>query len=728
MRLPFSLHRGTKSIDNFVQLSPSREGNTRDMDPAKELAGIGSLNTAPLAAGRIRGMSASSIASNSSSNSNILVGSRPAPATVSGGAGMQYARGRPVSIAHSLYGHSPTAEMQLAQIDEDLDTIMDEMGIQPEQRLTMKNMPVDNKVRLIQTHKMRATRETRADTTPLSEHLKILDRAGTQSLPLVRLEKLRVDISYQSIQQTNAFIEGGGLRLLLIHLGQLNARRTATRRIDELNKENEILRCILGLAKVPAGATYLVDGTTSHLRHVMDSAGSLWLPCAVVALRIGSYLVQQESLHCVASVLSSIFRRDSATSESSSAKRNPPFVEWMESIDQAVKEYVGRAGSSASSSPPPGMVPQQHSVVSSGQQGNRATVVDFISSSLMFVNSIVDALSSNIDRRIKFYDRINAHDMFVTFALLRQWNVSVITSHLNRWEESLRRDYNLSRSQRSDTIVLDNGTDSSIRDFTLFKSFAAQYEAAKAEIANSRDSALAGTQSDNAAALDVSDNEDEYLRMDLSTYASGPSDSHASVGGGGAKRLPAVVAHETVSAPVTPRHLHSNSHGAAATTTAASALGSSAGGNLTPSNPFYTTRDAVLPTDSAKREITRTIPPFVMHSRSHSGNVAETGSLRDLRPATTASAVLSNPTGNKDTAAAAIEPGISSSFNLEALTAAIGSAHELLRSASADIPTTMGATVHVDHIAGGSIANARRDLLAVVDLAQSMLCALEQKN
>ncbi|KAJ2510546.1 hypothetical protein H4217_007819 [Coemansia sp. RSA 1939] len=586
----------------------------------------------------------------------------------------------------------------------------------------MKNMPVDNKVRLIQTHKMRATRETRADTTPLSEHLKILDRAGTQSLPLVRLEKLRVDISYQSIQQTNAFIEGGGLRLLLIHLGQLNARRTATRRIDELNKENEILRCILGLAKVPAGAAYLVDGTTSHLRHVMDSAGSLWLPCAVVALRIGSYLVQQESLHCVASVLSSMFRRDTATSEASSAKRNPPFVEWMEAIDQAVKEYVGRAGSSASSSPPPGIVPQQHSVVSSGQQGNRAIVVDFISSSLMFVNSIVDALSSNIDRRIKFYDRINAHDMFVTFALLRQWNVSVITSHLNRWEESLRRDYNLSRSQRSDTIVLDNGTDSSIRDFTLFKSFAAQYEAARAEIARSRDSALAGAQSDNAAALDVSDNEDEYLRMDLSTYASGPSDSHASIGG--AKRLPAVAAHETVSAPVTPRHLHSHSHGAA-TTTAASALGSSAGGNLTPNNPFYTTRDAVLPADLAKQEITRTIPPFVMHLRSHSGNVAETGSLRDLRPATTASAVASNTTGNKDTV---IESGVRSSFNLDALTAAIGSAHELLRSASADIPTTVGAAVPGDHTAGGSIANARRNLLAVVDLAQSMLCALEQKN
>ncbi|KAJ2504180.1 hypothetical protein H4217_009448, partial [Coemansia sp. RSA 1939] len=180
----------------------------------------------------------------------------------------------------------------------------------------------------------------------------------------------------------------------------------------------------------------------------------------------------------------------------------------------------------------------------------------------------------------------------------------------------------------------------------------------------------------------------------------------------------------TVSAPVTPRHLHSHSHGAA-TTTAASALGSSAGGNLTPNNPFYTTRDAVLPADPAKQEITRTIPPFVMHSRSHSGNVAETGSLRDLRPATTASAVASNTTGNKDTV---IEPGVSSSFNLDALTAAIGSAHELLRSASADISTTVGAAVPGDHTADGSIANARRDLLAVVDLAQSMLCALGQKN
>ncbi|KAJ2553267.1 hypothetical protein EV175_003002 [Coemansia sp. RSA 1933] len=682
MRLPFSLHRSTKSSENFVPLPASHD----EAAPVLE-RGIGEpLNTAPLSAGRNRGMSASSVVSNSS---NILVGSRPA-------ANKQYARGRPISIAHSAYGHSPTAEMQLAQIEEELDTIMDEMGIQPEQRMTMKNMPVDNKVRLIQTHKLRATKDTRTDATPLSEHLKILERAGAQSLPLVRLEKLRVDISYQSLQQTNTFIEDGGLRLLLIHLGQLNGRRTANRRIDELNKENEILRCVLGLAKVSAGASFLVDGTAAHLRHVLDSAGSVWLPCAVMALRIGSYLVQQEQLHCVATVLSSMFRRDSAA-EGSTTKRNPPFVEWMEAFEHAVKEYTGKSssGSSTSSSSPSSS--QRQPVLQTSNQGNKATIVDFISSSLMFVNSIVDALSSNIDRRIKFYDRINAHEMFVTFASLRHWNVAIITSHLNRWEEALRRDYNLSRSQRSDAIVLDNGTDSSIRDFALFKSFVAQYEAA-------RNVMLPATQGD--VTLDGSDNEDDYAHMDLSMYASA-SGSH-----GATTRIPAAVVNESVSAPVTPRQLHS------ADISPATLISNAPSGiRLPPSNPFYATRNTHIA--SSGIETHSAVSAFATtHGRSRSSNVAETGNLRDLRP--TASAVFSEQRNNRDAAVA------SSSTNNPSVLVTIGNAHQLLKAALADIPI-LAASASNDG-ADASLADARRDLLAVVELAQSMLGALEQKS
>ncbi|KAJ1667194.1 hypothetical protein IW140_003836 [Coemansia sp. RSA 1813] len=680
MRLPFSLHRSTKSTENFVQLLPEHDGNAAPNKAIGSGGGGGPLNTTPLSAGRNRGMSASSVASNSS----ILVGSRPA-------ANVQYARGRPISMVHSAYGHSPSAELQLAQIEEELDTIMDEMGIQPEQRMTMKNMPVDNKVRLIQTHKLRATKDTRTDATPLSEHLKILERAGTQSLPLVRLEKLRVDISYQSIQQTNAFIDDGGLRLLLIHLAQLNGRRTANRRIDELNKENEILRCVLGLAKVSAGASFLVEGTSVHLRHILDSAGSVWLPCAVMALRIGSYLVQQESLYCVATVLSSMFRRD--TTSESTAKRNPPFVEWMEAIDHAVKEYTGK-GSTSSASSSPGS--QRQTAFQPSQHGNRATIVDFISSSLMFINSIVDALSSNIDRRIKFYDRINAHNMFVTFASLRQWNTAIITSHLNRWDEALRRDYNLSRSQRTDAIVLDNGADSSIRDFSLFKSFVAQYEAARAEAATTNDATFGDSQNNT---FDGSDNEDEYLRMDLSMYASGP-------GTHGAKH-PVDVAHETVSAPATPRFVQ-NSDGAGGSTTAATnPVNTPSGSHLPPSNPFYTTRNARAASTNKDSHI---MPPFATHGRSHSSNVAETGNLRDLRPA--ASAVLSDHDDNVATVPS----------NTSVL-ATIGNAHELLKSAFAEIPILAAAADE-----NNGVDDARRDLLAVVDLAQSMLCVLEQKS
>ncbi|KAJ1799538.1 hypothetical protein LPJ77_006290, partial [Coemansia sp. RSA 2523] len=301
MRLPFSLHKSTKSTSDFVQLPASDDAGSavEATDAPKQ----------PASSMRERG---ASVGSNASSISMQPV---------------RQARGRPTSMFSHM--HSPSADMHLAQIEEELDTIMDSMGLQGDQRLAMKTMPADSKIQLIHTHKAQAVHSARTDATPLSEHLKILARAGTQSLPLARLEKLRVDVSYQSITQINAFVEEGGLRLLLVHLAKLNERRTASRRIDELRKELEILRCVLGVAKVDAGAVYVTDGS-ANVRRVADSLGTMWLPCTVMALRTLSYLAQQgDDMHCVSSVLSALFRRDSGAS-ADAARRQPPFVEWME--------------------------------------------------------------------------------------------------------------------------------------------------------------------------------------------------------------------------------------------------------------------------------------------------------------------------------------------------------------------------------------------------------------
>ncbi|KAJ1651399.1 hypothetical protein GGF44_001485, partial [Coemansia sp. RSA 1694] len=352
MRLPFSIHRGFKSNDNFVQLatdSGSSHTNNKELSQQRQQRDAADASS-PLrpsfateqprpagspGAGRDRGMSTGSYMSASSPQ-------------------QRYSRGRPLS---AVFVQTPTADLHLAQIEEELDTIMDEMGlVQAEQRLPMKNMSLDSKIQLIHTHKAKTGKSHRADATPLSEHLKILNKAGTQSLPRARLEKLRVDIAYQSIQQLNAFIEDGGLRLLLTHLAQLNERKTATRRQDELLKEREILCCILGMAKVGLGAKFLLEGTTTvHLRHVLDSVGTLWLPCSVMSLRIVSYLVQQQDgVHSIDVIISSLFRREAAATDdpsSGAGKQSTAFVEWMQAVDHAVDDYEGNARAAAIISP-----------------------------------------------------------------------------------------------------------------------------------------------------------------------------------------------------------------------------------------------------------------------------------------------------------------------------------------------------------------------------------------
>ncbi|KAJ2343308.1 hypothetical protein GGH91_003238, partial [Coemansia sp. RSA 2671] len=212
MRFPFSIHKGFKSSDNFVKLASDEPSHANTVNDA-QLSRTSLANEQPRRAGspggRDRGMSTNSYMGSTSPT-------QPQ---------QRYSRGRPMS---AVFAQSPTPDLHLAQVEEELDTIMDEMGLQAEQRLPMKNMSLDSKIQLIQTHKAKAGRGHRADATPLSEHLKILNKAGTQSLPRARLEKLRVDIAYQSIQQLGSFIDEGGLRLLLTHLTQLNERRTAT--------------------------------------------------------------------------------------------------------------------------------------------------------------------------------------------------------------------------------------------------------------------------------------------------------------------------------------------------------------------------------------------------------------------------------------------------------------------------------------------------------------------
>ncbi|KAJ2802339.1 hypothetical protein H4R20_003320 [Coemansia guatemalensis] len=526
-------------------------------------------------------------------------------------------------------------------------------------------MPVDSKLQLIQSHKAKASRETRTDTTPLSEHLKILARAGTQSLPRARLEKLRVDISYQSISQIAAFVEGGGLRLLLTHLVQLNERRTASRRVDELLKELEILRCVLGVSKVSVGAQALADGS-GNIRRILDSLGTMWLPCSVMSLRITSYLVQQEDLQCVGAVLSALLRRDS-TGSGDSHKRRPAFNEWMEAIDGALEEY--------------------HSAVA--DQQSAAEIVDFMSASLTLINCIVDALSPSLDRRVKFYEKLASHDMLAKLSGLRDWHASIVDSHLNRWDEALRRDYNIARSQRSDAVVFDNnGVDSSIRNPSLFKSFVAHYEEAKSA---KRKGSLG----------DASDNDEEYLRMNLATY----SDS-----------APRAAATAAVSAPVTPR---------AGERELAVQNGAGPSTCLPSTNPFFSSAGPGSASPAAAAE---SMPqPFIPQSSARSSMVAETGCLRTLRlpkdrAAGSSSSSSSNASDHSKADHVVSHPPKSPTLRNDNSPAAdppsdnIRSAHELLQK-SLPLAQKMSGDV------GGAVY---KDLQAIVQLAQSLLASFDK--
>ncbi|KAJ2027946.1 hypothetical protein IW146_001008 [Coemansia sp. RSA 922] len=632
MRFPFSIHRGFKSSDNFVQLTadnePShvdyRDHNQQHRNTAvteAQLKRMSLVAEQPRRAGspgavRDRGMSTGS-----------YMGSSPQLHQPQ----QRYSRGRPLS---AVFAQSPSADLHFAQIEEELDTIMDEMGLQAEQRLTMKNMSLDSKIQLIHTHKAKTDKGHRADTTPLSEHLKILNKAGTQSLPRARLEKLRVDIAYQSIQQLNAFVEDGGLRLLLTHLTQLNERKTATRRQDELLKEREILSCILGMAKVSVGARFLLEGTTVHIRHILDSVGTLWVPCSVMSLRIISYLVQQDGMHSIDVIIASLFRREAAADDPGASKRSTAFVEWMQAMDHAIEEFDGS-------------VRQVISPVD--QQQVIANAVELVSSSLVMANSILDALSGSIDKRIKFYERLHGHDMLAKFAKVRTWRISIINAHLSRWDEVLRRDYNIARSQRADTIVLDSSGDSTIRDMTLFKNFIAHYQEAKAA-------------AESNVSSESSDADDEFLRMNLMTYSQQPT--------------PPQAAMSTMSAPVTP--------GATERTT----RGSRPVSIVESTSPIVCSRDIADPV----------VAPFMAHSRSRS-NIAETGSLRNLRAA---------PSSHPGSPSMSAESSDSALVGLK-------SAHSLLKRAFLDTP----------RLPTESNSDARRELQAIVELAHSMLATFD---
>ncbi|KAJ2888196.1 hypothetical protein FB639_000808 [Coemansia asiatica] len=643
MRLPFLIHKSSKSSENFVQLPSDRDTCAAVASSNSNSSSNSSGGTEPRqsmsqspgnSAGRSRGLSAASNLSMTLPHQQQQASSSP-----------RYARGRPVSMA---FPSPTTGDMQMAQIEEELDTIMDEMGLQGEQRMTMKNMPLDSKIQLIHTHKIKQVKAT--DTTPLSEHLKILARAGTQSLPRARLEKLRVDISYQSVQQINGFIEDGGLRLLLTHLAQLNEKRTATRRVDELLKEHEILKCILGVAKVDMGAKYLLEGTTAHLRHVMDSIGTMWLPCSVMSLRIVSYLVQQKGGSD--SVLAVMFRRESANEESS--KRKLVFIEWMDAIDQALVDYMPDA------------------IISADKQSN-AHIVDFMAASLMLINNVLDIVcANNIDRKVKLYNRLATHDMLVKFAGLRKWGLFIIDTHLNRWSEGLRRDYNIAKSQiqssSTQVVVLENGSDSQIRDTASFKNFIEQYEQARATMTTQASSG--------------SDNDDEYLQMNLSTYQAPSSDAQQAQlqNKPATMQMPMSMPMPAASAPVTPN------------------LGIRAANNadvqnVPSTNPFFASETTKASADPPlEPEL-----PFMPRSRSHSNQIAETGSLRDLRSS-------KQPSMPSDPATV-----VSSLKNISTL----------LKKSSSELPRL---TSDID------ISDAYREVQAIAQMAQDMLLSISVRS
>ncbi|KAJ1941420.1 hypothetical protein GGF37_003558, partial [Kickxella alabastrina] len=368
---------------------------------------------------------------------------------------------RPHSALLSQPG-SPLYALYPGQLDEDLGMIMDDLGVHGDQRQAMQQLPRESKLQILHTHRIKQNTPA-AGAAALSDHLAALARCTTQSLPLARVERLRRDILYQSVQQINAFVTDGGLRLLLAHLAQLNERSRAARRADEYAKEHEILRCIWGAAKVDSGARWLVDGGCSQLRPVLNSIATAWPPCATTALRIIARLVPESD-----AVFAALFRRRDPPAgdlkgPGSQQQQQLPFDEWMGALDLEIGEIKLQTGTHAG---------------------------DLLVASLALLEVIRNCVCRGIDRRVRLYAKLAAHDMLCRLALLGQQHrgggAPEVSALLARWEEAVQRDYNAARSvvaAGDPVVVLEGAGDSRIRDVAAFRTFVENYSDIRAAVA-----------------------------------------------------------------------------------------------------------------------------------------------------------------------------------------------------------------------------------------------------
>ncbi|KAJ1887950.1 hypothetical protein LPJ66_008829 [Kickxella alabastrina] len=452
MRLPFLLKRNTKSSDNFDQLgsatSPASASTSTDTLSATTPRTGSPLSTPPPPPppqSRPRNHSAAA-------HPSIAATQRHSQAQ------------RPHSVLLSQPG-SPLYALYPGQLDEDLGMIMDDLGVHGDQRQAMQQLPRESKLQILHTHRIKQNTPA-TGAAALSDHLAALARCTTQSLPLARVERLRRDILYQSVQQINAFVADGGLRLLLAHLAQLNERSRAARRADEYAKEHEILRCIWGAAKVDSGARWLVDGGCSQLRPVLSSVATAWPPCATTALRIIAGLVPESD-----AVFAALFRRRDPPagdlkgpgSQQQQQQQLLPFDEWMGALDLAIGEIRLQTGAHAG---------------------------DLLVASLALLEVVCNCVCRGIDRRVRLYAKLAAHDMLCRLALLgrqhRGGGAPGASALLARWEEAVQRDYNAARSvvaAGGPVVVLEGAGDSRIRDVAAFRAFVENYNDIRAAVA-----------------------------------------------------------------------------------------------------------------------------------------------------------------------------------------------------------------------------------------------------
>ncbi|RKP10414.1 armadillo-type protein [Thamnocephalis sphaerospora] len=311
-----------------------------------------------------------------------------------------------------------------AVLDEMMEQIIESMGLGEAQRQQIRNMPFENKLKLVKSSQFKqlttekSGRDASKDRSTPEYYVKKLAESDVKNISLKTWTALRVSLTTQPIGWVRHFIDLRGTQLVWDKLGIVNSRQH--RRENDVQVEIEMVKCLKSLLNNKWGTRDALNNEDA-IHAILFSLDSPSIVTRRLVAEVLTFICYCDKPHGHALVIRAMDKLQAVR------QNKHRFGAWMSVLEQTI-EGRGRMGSMVGASD------------EYRRLGSDRELLEYVLSNIILVNAVV-GVCEEVDLRQHYRNQLNSSGLSRILRNVKEFANDLILLQLNKYQREADEDH-----------------------------------------------------------------------------------------------------------------------------------------------------------------------------------------------------------------------------------------------------------------------------------------------